>query len=213
MIRFLGIQIERKTDILALAAFVISIGTLVTQGINLMQGPEVTMQTPRQVMFFEKTYPSGKNYLLVSAQMVYFNQGSPGYHDTMLKEQAEVFVGSRVVRLTGVEYVNTQVEQRTQQLVVKKLTDALPVTIEAGRHAAHETVFAPFPDQTTRDADHYVEFADFVDSLKGEATVKVVLRGETFSGERMQVECVLATREFAPHLKRKDWSAPSCHSN
>jgi hypothetical protein len=55
--KFLGIEIERKTDILAMAAFLISIGSIIGQLALLIRGAEIVLDGPRQVvLLFDEGY-------------------------------------------------------------------------------------------------------------------------------------------------------------
>jgi|GEM_PF-6941364 len=48
------LEIGRKTDILAFAAFFLSISSLVYQTVGFIRGPDVALIGPRQVIFYIK---------------------------------------------------------------------------------------------------------------------------------------------------------------
>jgi hypothetical protein len=61
-VKFLGIEIERKTDVLAMAAFLISTGSIIGQVALLLRGADVILDGPRQIVLFFGERLDSKNY-------------------------------------------------------------------------------------------------------------------------------------------------------
>lgn len=204
-----GIEIERKTDILAFAAFVISIGSLLAQTINLIKGPEIIFEKPRQVLITSHKYPDGNEYTRISSILVYLNKGSPGYDDITKSEEATIYVGDNKIRLFGQEYIDSSVDEK-QVLIIKKKSDAYPVQVKSGGVVVHETYFAPWPDKDETTNNNFIEFSEFTSWLKDNENIKVEFKIETFEGDIKSQTCNLVTKEFISHLEEKKWSAPVC---
>ena len=207
-IKFLGIEVERKTDILAFAAFVISIGGLAAQAVNLIKGPDVFVENPRQVLFKSHRYPDGQEYLRISANLVYINKGSPGYDDITKEEKASVAVGNKVIDLVGQEYIDSS--YKDGKLIVTKLSDANPIQIKSGSVVSHETYFSPWPNESKITADNFTKFSEFIDLLKDNNFISVEIKVSTYNGNNIEASCKLNTSEFLQHLEAKKWSAPVC---
>lgn len=209
-LKIFGIEVERKTDILAFAAFVISIGSLVAQTINLIKGPEFIFEKPRQVLITSHLYPDGHAYTRISSKLVYLNKGSPGYDDITKTEEATIYVGEKKIRLVGQEYVDTSVKGK--DVIITKISDADPVQVKSGGVVVHETYFAPWPEKEGELTSNFVEFNKFVSWLKGRETIRVEFKTETFEGGVKTQTCRLVTKEFLNHLEEKGWSAPVCNT-
>ena len=83
-----GIEIERKTDILAAAAFVLAILGVLWQVWAFAQGAKVNIFPTDQLLIMnsevlKKNFPRGGPYVLFSATMSYVNQGQAGYNATI----------------------------------------------------------------------------------------------------------------------------------
>ncbi len=207
--RIFGIDIERKTDILAFAAFVISIGGLITQTVNLVKGPDVKLEAPKQVLLTSQLYPDGKHYIRIAAKLIYLNKGSPGYDDITKSEEAYFSVNNRRIKLSGQEYIASGVENK--QLVVQKKSDADPVQIKSGSVVVHETYFAPWPSKGSDVSSNFIEFSEFVNCLRKQPELNIEFVVKTFNcGTINKVNCRLLTKHFVQHLESKKWSAPVC---
>lgn len=207
-IKFLGIEVERKTDILALAAFIISIGSIVAQTINLVKGPEVVLENPKQILFKSEAYPDGIEYLRISANLVYLNTGSPGYDDITKNEEAYIKVGGKTFMLVAQEYVDSTYDNG--EFKVKKLSDADPVQVKSGSVISHETYFAPWPSGAKDESKNYVSFSSFLELLEKYDYVFVNIKSGTYEGAKLEAECKLKVSQFLHHLESKKWSAPVC---
>ena len=207
-INVMGILIERRTDILAFTAFLISIGSLMLQTVNIIKGPDVKIEAPKQVLLHSAPYPDKKNYLRISAKLVYLNKGSPGYDDITKSEEAMLKIGNREIKLNAQEYIDSGVVDG--QLKIVKKSDADPVQIKSGSVVVHETYFVPWPSKGKDSASNFIEFSDVLKALKTQPELNVTFITTTFSGSKSKVTCRLLTKEFIHHLEMKNWSAPTC---
>jgi len=207
--KIFGIEIERKTDILAFAAFIISVSSLVAQGVNLVRGPEILLEPPKQVLLRGESYPDQRVYTRIAATLVYLNKGSPGYDDIVREETAIIEVGDTRFTLHGQDYVSTGV--REGGFYLDKKSDADPVQIASGSVVTHENYFAPWPEKGATPSQNYIEFTRFLALLAKETEVNITFISKTFGGTVNEQQCTLRVKEFSEHLKRKGWSAPVCH--
>lgn len=207
-IKILGIEIERKTDILAFVAFLISISSLVTQTANLIKGPEVNLEPPTQILINSHKYPDDKSYIRISAKLTYLNTGSPGYDDNIKSEKVSFSIQNREITLIGQEYIESSVENKT--LKIERKSDAVPVQIKSGTVVSHETYFAPWPSNIDDAASNFQEFSDFLKQIKTKEELNIKITSTTFGGKTITANCRLMTNDFIKHLETKSWSAPIC---
>lgn len=215
-LNFLGIfEIERRSDILAFAALLISLGSITAQGINMIKGPQVEMQAVDQVLLTSETYNFGKEkreVLTLIGKMVYLNHGSPGYDDILKTESVEVTVsGQPPFTLHAQEYVKTS-KQADGSLKVEVESDAIPARIKSGDVLYHETYFQPRVEDNSN--KNYVALNDFIrNGMVGE-TVEFTFTATTVKGETFKRSCKLIAKRFAPHLigsgLARPWTTQDC---
>ena len=207
-IKILGIEVERKTDILALAAFVISISSIFAQTINLLQGPDVVLENPKQILFKSEAYSDGVEYLRISANLVYLNKGSPGYDDIIKGEEAFVRIGDVTFSLAAQDYVKST--NNNEVLTIEIISAADPVQVKSGGIESHETYFAPWPCGEHNESKNYISFSTFLSLIKNQDYIFVTVRSSTYDGEKLKTVCKLKVSQFIHHLESKKWSAPMC---
>lgn len=215
-LRVLGIEIERRTDILAFAAFLMALGNVVYQAALAFRGPDIHLFPPEQLVILGEQYPSGKRYVRFAAKMSYVNDGSVGYNAAVVGESLHFQLG------------DTQYEQRWQtfesfqrspddplKLESLKTEDAHPFTLAAGSTVGHETYFAPrkraFVLEDER-AQSYLEWPAFLEQLEKLPEVRFELRAEVHGMAPEHVGCTIRVDdELRDKLEQRGWYAPSCY--
>ena len=206
--KFLWIEIENKTDILAAAAFLMSIIGLVSQVAMFLRGPNVKLYTPEQVLITEQLHPDGIVYARIAAVMIYRNSGSPGYHDTLKREFVTFKLGDQKYRLVWDEFIDSTFDREDpNKLVINRRGEALPVQVNAGIVVSHETYFAPWVLRGEQNIKSFIEWPDFKARLAKQDELHFTFSFETYGGKTDSVECFVKVPEFIDRLDR-GWSAP-----
>lgn len=207
--KFLGIEIERKTDILAMAAFLISVGSIVGQIALLLRGAEVTVDGPRQViLFFESTLGSRK-YLNAISTQIYVNNGSPGYDDILRSETLSLSALGKTILLESQELVDSTREDN--KLVYRTRKAWKPEKIKAGDFIGNETLFVPYPSIRGVKRDiNFIDEAAFSDLISSSEIIRIELRARTYGGQAMSSLCILKTSDVKIGLKEKGWASLRC---
>ena len=206
--KLFGVEIERKTDILAAAAFLMSLLGIVGQVALFLRGPDIQLFTPEQILIKGHENPDGNIYLRVSALMVYRNAGSPGYHDTIKKEYVSFKLGDDKYKLIWDEFIDSYPDEIDKnKLIINRKSEAIPVQINAGMVETHETFFAPWIIKNDKELKSFLEWNDFKRLVSKQEKIAFRFTFEAFSGKVDSVNCHVLVKEFLGNLG-KGWSAP-----
>ena len=93
------VQFDRKTDILAFAAFLLGLGGIISQIVGYVRGPEVQLFAPHQVLFHYEDRAQGKSLIRFSAVLAYANAGQLGYNATVRRELMKYTIGDDMGRI------------------------------------------------------------------------------------------------------------------
>jgi hypothetical protein len=208
-VKFLGIEVERKTDILAMAAFLISVGSIVGQIALLLRGAEVSVDGPRQViLLFESTLGSRK-YLNAISTQIYVNNGSPGYDDILKSEALTIGRSGKQIQLESQELVDST--RDGDKLVYRMRKAWKPEKIKAGDFVGNETLFVPYPSERGKRRDiNFIDETAFYKLISASELVIVELNAKTYGGQVMSSRCFLKKSDIALGLKEKGWTSLRC---
>ena len=165
--------LDRRTDILAFAAFVLALSTAIAQLVVFLKGPRVSIIPPKQVMIiFSPTRSSdldtekgGKN-LRVYVQMGYVNSGEYGQTAVVIDEWVAFRLGDKtyVQHAHSIEHITDK--NYDNKLEFEFLDPVSPLPIAGVSAASRPVYFAPFPVRDTmgnckRD-HHFLSREDFI---------------------------------------------------
>ena len=216
-IRFLGLEIERKTEIIALAAFFLALGGIIYQVVSFLSGPEVKMFPPEQIFINSEDYPGSGSYVRFGARLAYVNVGQLGYNDVIRRE-------SLVFSLGGKEYEQIwqtfeSFDLKESKLIRHYISDAHPVPVNAGCAVSHETYFAPRSirrprgNQSCDKWKNYLKWDDFVTELAKIKELTFTFRSEMYGGSKLTVACTIdIDGALIERLRKTKWAAPSSWS-
>jgi hypothetical protein len=222
-IRFLGIEIERKTDVLAFAAFLLSLSSIVYQIVVFLTGPQVTLAKPRQVVAYMHAAPdTNERYLTLISTLAYVNSGQSQNSAVVMKESISFTLGERLEPYvyTWHEFVSLKFaapslkadnpENRKIELV--NLQTAAPFVVPGGGAEAHETLFAARFDKDFIYQKSIVRA--FERASMGESfTWKLRFHAETLNDGLKEAECeVIITPRFMEQLTslKLGWTVLNC---
>lgn len=218
-IPLLGLQVERRTDLLAAAAFLMALASAIAQLYYSWIGAKVELFAPEQVTLILHDYGSGQHYLRIGARMAYVNAGRPGYNATVRREAVKF-------NLTGRTYEQVwqsehQFSQLGNRLTDKYLAEARPFPINAGSSVSREVYFAPHQvrcstKETTCDPDtQYLDAKSAIDAVSSLKTLRVTFLSWVFGeDEPLSVSCTLDISDpVVDGLVLNRWAAPNCWSD
>jgi hypothetical protein len=208
--RIFGIEIENKTDILAFAAFVISMISIISQITMMIRGPEVHLFAPDQVMIHFEEYPEGKRYARIAARMAYVNRGAASYNDIVQLETVSFKLGDNTYTQVWQHFIQN-IHEEEHVLLIEK-TSVLPTPVNGGSLSAHETYFAPRPDLNTTIAQNknFLEKATFLKALQNQDQIAFEFKAQTYADGWERVECVIDTKSCYHYLISSNHVKPIC---
>lgn len=218
--RFFGIEIERKTDILAFTAFLLSLGGISYQIVTFIRGPDVTLAKPQQVVVY--MYPmrdSKTEYLTLISPVAYVNRGHSQNNALVMKESVSFvlkgeqknyvwhqFVSVSTSSESGVEGMktNSKIEIRETQL-------AAPFVVPGSGAVSHYTWFAARYD------GEYLKKKDFLQTFEKvrqgtDINWTIEFHSETLNdGNKMSICEVTLTPRLMENIQRFNWVAINCN--
>jgi hypothetical protein len=185
-------SIERKTNVLAFAAFLIAIVSATYQLTNYLKGPDVILFSPDQIMLEKRESTEDEMLLGIVAPMSYVNTGGAGYNGTVHREIIRFQLGAKIFEYTWQEFGRSTSEGR--ELIFNTMGEARPFPVNGGSSDSHETRFAPRrPRCPTHDRDclnsNFLSTETFFDKTNGLKKLRFEFIADVFSEDRICAAC------------------------
>jgi hypothetical protein len=213
--------LSRKVDLLALAAFLLSVATISIQLSAWLKGPNLKLLPPDQVFIWKQMAYSDKiPRALFGATLIYVNKGEKGYAAIIRRETVNVAMSGKAFE---------QGWDKFTTFAAAKPTDgkpAIPFSVDGGATETHQTMFVPWPRHCPQPADgcdvqeNHIKWADFIDELHrlvkaGQKEFEFKFTTEMIDSKPITTSCKIAIDE--PTVMAIDQSqfyyAPTCYSD
>lgn len=208
------LKISRQTDILALAAFLLSLSGVIYQVSMFVRGPVVTLHPPQQVLIFAYTPPQGIEAIVrFNARMTYVNTGHVE-HNAVVKRESMTFK-------LGDEKFTQEWESfaipvpHSPELTWDKKDEAHPVPVNAKSSESHQTSFTPYPIRgidDNRKFIYYLSWDEFIKKIERQAKLELEWIAEIYgSSKTHRTTCwIELDHHTKKHLAQKKWEAIAC---
>jgi len=204
--KIFGLEIENKTDILALSAFLISLGTIMTNIVLMIRGPDVNIIKPDQVAIVLSQQKQGAGaFVKLVADNYFFNSATPGYDDVVSKMLATMKFSEREINLRGQYFAITDTDG--EKVFERDRKPASPLLIKARQSGGAEVHYLPYTKDKGRNFDNYMRWGSFQNLMQQEKgkSINITFSYETFSGRMGKVDCnVLVTENFIRNINDKE---------
>jgi hypothetical protein len=217
---FLGLQIARKTEIIALAAFSLSISTLLWQIINYAVGPVVRLFPTDQIVItatdkLGRNYSGQDNLLALIATMAYVNEGDAGHNAVIRREYLEFSMEGRRVQHRWYKFGSS--DAQNGNLTFEKDIEARPFAVNAGSAVSHETLFAASVidcQPTVKECvpgENFVRWDDFLKAIMTTNQLLFSTSADVFPSKRVTASCVVRLRDYEIKvIEQKQWLVANC---
>jgi hypothetical protein len=210
------LQIERKADLLAVAAFLLSISTLGWQIFNYFRGAEISLFPSDTITFlrFDQAggYIKDDHFVRFIASMTYINDASPDYPDVVLREGISLDLAGCTLTQQWYEFGNSDISPHSDELLFTKRQPARPFTLRGGNAQSHETLFmfvgdnSPCQIKSPNDWDAFTSLlADSLRNSKSQSssitinTSAALASGKTVSAPACRITFVPKEIEILQH--------------
>lgn len=218
-LRLFGLSLDLKVNVIALIAFVLSTGSIVLQGVQILRGPQVVMSNGERVNFVRRTHPAQPEtpYLVINARLDYVNTGAVGRDAIVSSERLEIQFGD----LAPYEYrwLHFELFVPDESGGPKVLTEdvAHSFLVPGGGAETHQTTFVAFRDASVRNADAKaapVLWVDFLRLIETERPITLKFFAVDRRGNAYETVCtVVLTDPLLEALRKNHWATALCEAN
>lgn len=218
--KIFGLHVARKTEIIALAAFFLSISGVLWQVFNYTRSAVVRMFPSDQIVITStdklgRRYVEEKKRVAFIVPMAYVNDGDVGHNAIIRREQVIVSVGGRRIEHRWYEFGTSDIENGS--LVFKRESEARPFPVNAGSALSHETLFSPWEidcaegDTGCDPRANYLKWDEFLAAIRATHELSFTTTGLVYSAKPANAVCVVRLRPWEIDLLEKiEWLAPAC---
>jgi hypothetical protein len=211
---FLGLRVDRKTEIIALSAFALSISGILWQVANFARGAVVRLFPSDQIVIAStnalgRSYSGSENLLALIATMSYVNEGDVGHNAVVRKERIEFLIGGdRKAEHQWYEFVSSDVKD--EKLEIKKEGDARPFSVNAGSATSHETLFAAWEifcntgQSSCVPTANFVIWSDFLGAIKTNSSMPITAIADIYSAKSLNASCEIRLRAWEIEVLEKE---------
>lgn len=145
-----GFVIVTKSDLLAAAAFLLSLATVSYQFSSWIRGPEPSVYPPDIVYVFFDNYANNRTIVRLAAQISFVNTAAAG-HDAIVRD-ITLHVSGKDFSLTHAWLTFVTIRRDRTRLLVEPKEAAHPFPVAAGGATSNTVSFAPL-EQTCQQVD------------------------------------------------------------
>ena len=235
-IKLLGLRIERRTDIAAIAAFLLSMIVVSWEVVMYFQGPRVKVVPSESVTFFANFCEERNKFLEVLRSTAYVNAARVGYNDVVLDEKVHLkfprrweiapvqLHAGRVVRQTdndlepGVSFCTERESQSYYPgITIENAEEEVVAPVQGGSVLARTVQF--FTDSKMCGADWEdckvqskgVELDEFLTSAREGDKVEVEFHARLLVvGNKVERCVVKLTKDMLRHLAYNQYLSTDC---
>jgi hypothetical protein len=210
------IRIDRKTDFVALTAFLLALFSALYQLKEWVKGPEVFFYAPDRVIVYSYKQSNNIPIIRIAAPMSYNNTASSEYSTAIKNERVLVKVGQIQ---SAQEWVSFGRLARDVSGFNPQITaDASPVPLPGGNSVSHSTFFGPSEvdcgtvDLSCKANQNYIS-TDAMTAAIGDAhTMYFEFTAEVFSSQKLLTqECTVnITEAVVEQWSEENWLIAHC---
>ena len=215
--------IERKTDILAFVAFLLAVGSVITQSYFFVQGSMVSLIPPNQVLlnFVPTRDPNDdRHFLRIAARMAYVNSGQKGSSSVIEREWVSFTLNQRTYNQHAHSETKISDFDYDNELEFDFVEVVGPQPIEGGSSFSREVYFAPYPTrlQTATnskrafDEANFLYYEDVISDFIEAREMQFAFYFKVLGKKRPRfAQCKVYLDEASlKHLVQYGWSSPIC---
>lgn len=217
-----GLVVVRRTDLLAAAAFALSLSTISYQAWQFLRGANPLMYHPDTLYVFFERYANGVSATRLAGQMSFTNDGETGHNAVIRNVSAAISLGPKTIEESWQSFAT--ITRRDTELAIGVKETAHPFVIEGGSSSSYMTTFAPTVTDCAASTGervacnqsvNFVSDIDFLKLLSQERSGTVTFTGSLFgSSRKLETHCSVSITDDVFHtMAKNDWYALLCSSS
>jgi hypothetical protein len=218
---FLGLRVGRKTEIIALVAFVLSVGGVLWQVLNFARGAVVQIFPSDQVVLttvnkLGRNYPGQDNLLALIANMAYSNEGDVGHNAIIRREFITLSFAGHEVEHRWYEFGSS--DQKDGAVNFDRKSEARPFPVNAGSAESHETLFTAWEvecadtDKNCNSAKNFIKWESFLEAVKSNGRIVVTTKANVYPTRTVTASCEVRLRPWEiTILEAEQWLSATCN--
>jgi len=214
------IEVDRKTDILALTSFLLSLCAIGSQFFGYVRGARVELFPPTVVVLNSyKDDADGTRFLLVEATMTYANRGETEYNDVEMQETLRFTApDGRAVTFSGLNNFDASWpdDKDPNKLKLKDEKDAHPEVIPGRSAISHGTEFSAFNPQCAKQpcTENYITLDQALyDYLKKPGVLELTFESKLLLDKKPHLaRCRIDLAQVnVTLLQQRGWESVNCY--
>ena len=206
----LGIAVERKADVLSLAAFILSFLALCTQIGRYVIGAHIQLLPPEQVIFTKSLNSHKEELTGFVLKLIYANDGAEGYAGVVVKESLTVTLNHRVYSYHGLDFVDPKFSKGTLDPENGR-QDATAFVVDSGGVVSHHTRFTSNDDPGPSKSGGYLYWGALLSATKPPTTIDFNVVATDSNGRSVSSRmCRIDAPTLNEELTNKGWAAFPC---
>lgn len=218
---FLGLRVGRKTEIIALVAFVLSVSGVLWQVFNFARGAVVLLFPSDQVVLTSvnklgRNYPGQDNNLAMIANMAYSNEGDVGHNAIIRREFITFSVAGHDFEHRWYEFGSS--DQKDGKLEFDRKGEARPFPVNAGSAESHETLFTAWEiecgeaDKSCNPRGNFVKWDEFLAAVTANGRIAITTKATVYPSKLVTASCEINLRPWEIKvLETEQWLSATCN--
>ena len=216
-----GLVVVRRTDLLAAAAFALSISTISYQLWQFVRGANPAMYHPDTVYVFFDKYANDVVATRFAGGVSFTNNGDAGHNAVIRDVSTTITVKNRTIEQYWTSFVT--VSRRETELFTDIKESAHPVVVSGGSASSYTMTFSPRVrscnlesrnNSACNPAADFVSDVEFLNLLSPNTTTNLKFNATVFNSRRnLESICTISvTDDMILTLAKNDWYSARCVS-
>ena len=217
----IGILVDRRTDILAAATFLLALLVALMQAYSFIQGARVSFVPPDRLFIILDPVglsDSDERFVHLAAEMGYFNSGKQGYDEAVRNESVSFELQGQKYTLVALAEYKFSDENHDKKLEKQLLNASRVAPIQAGSAVSRQMYFAPHSvdcetsDKDCKPGENYLSKDQFLSALNNTPSITFSFSAELISGQKPQANSCKSDfpSNLIDQLDRHAWIIVPC---
>jgi hypothetical protein len=217
--KIFGLYLDYNINVLALIAFLLSVGSLATQAVQIIRGAQVRMYLGERINLVRYKHPAQpeKPFLVVNARIDYVNEGAVGRDAIISNEYVTIHFGDSIPYEYRWLHFENIIPDKSGAPEFEIKDPAHSELIPGAGSVTHQTSFIGF-----RDADTFTQGAkaaavlwvDFLSFVRKDEPMILKFFALDRQGKKYNATCkVRFTNPVLDALEKNHWATALCEDN